>query len=51
MSFDGRSVDIRIVTMPSVEGEGIVMRLLSKDASLMNLDGMGMRPDSRGLPE
>jgi type IV pilus assembly protein PilB len=48
LNVDGRSVDIRIVTMPSVKGEGIVMRLLNKEAALMSLDSLGMREHSRG---
>jgi type IV pilus assembly protein PilB len=47
LTVDGRSVDIRIVTIPSVHGEGIVMRLLDKDTSLITLDALGMRDESR----
>lgn len=47
LTVDGRSVDIRIVTIPSVHGEGIVMRLLDKDTSLISLDALGMRDDAR----
>ena len=47
LTVDGRSVDIRIVTLPSVRGEGIVMRLLTKDAGLMSLDALGMGPGAR----
>jgi type IV pilus assembly protein PilB len=47
LTVEGRSVDIRIVTIPSVHGEGIVMRLLDKDTSLISLDALGMRDDAR----
>ncbi|MBA3298807.1 MAG: Flp pilus assembly complex ATPase component TadA, partial [Thermoleophilaceae bacterium] len=42
LTVEGRSVDIRIVTMPSVHGEGIVMRLLDKNQALLSLDALGM---------
>ncbi|HEY8535030.1 MAG TPA: GspE/PulE family protein, partial [Vicinamibacterales bacterium] len=47
LTVEGRSIDIRIVTIPSVRGEGVVMRLLDKDTSLITLDALGMRDDSR----
>src|SRR5204862_1771329 len=47
MSIDGRSVDIRIVTLPSAGGEGIVMRILDKEQIILTLDSLGMRGDSR----
>jgi type IV pilus assembly protein PilB len=47
MSIDGRSVDIRIVTLPSAGGEGIVMRILDKEQIVLTLDSLGMRGDSR----
>ena len=43
LTVEGRAVDIRIVTMPSVDGEGVVMRLLNKESALMGLDSLGMR--------
>jgi type IV pilus assembly protein PilB len=47
MSIDGHSVDIRIVTLPSAGGEGIVMRILDKEQIVLTLDSLGMRGDSR----
>jgi type IV pilus assembly protein PilB len=47
MSIDGHSVDIRIVTLPSAGGEGIVMRILDKEQIVLSLDSLGMRGDSR----
>jgi type IV pilus assembly protein PilB len=47
MAIDGRSVDIRIVTLPSAGGEGIVMRILDKEQIVLTLDSLGMRGDSR----
>jgi type IV pilus assembly protein PilB len=42
LKVEGHAVDIRIVTMPGVKGEGIVMRLLDKEQALMSLDKLGM---------
>ena len=42
LTVEGHSVDIRIVTLPSVHGEGIVMRLLDKEQTLLTLDALGM---------
>jgi type IV pilus assembly protein PilB len=47
LSVEGRAVDIRIVTMPSVHGEGIVMRLLDKSQALLTLDILGMAGEAR----
>ena len=44
---DGNPVDIRVVTMPSVLGEGVVMRLLDKSAVEMDLDSLGLVGDGR----
>ena len=47
MKVDGRGVDVRVVTMPSVHGEGAVLRLLDKDQALIGLDLLGMSGDGR----
>ena len=38
---DGHHVDLRVVTLPSVHGESIVMRILDKDSVVMKLDKLG----------
>ncbi|MGM0451227.1 MAG: type II secretion system ATPase GspE [Pseudomonadota bacterium] len=38
----GREVDIRVSTMPSSNGERVVLRLLDKEAGLLDLDSIGM---------
>ena len=47
LKIDGAAIDVRVVTMPSVHGEGIVMRILDKSAALMTLDKLGMTGSSR----
>ncbi len=39
---DGRHVDLRVVTLPSVHGEGAVMRVLDKESVVVELDKLGM---------
>ncbi|MBB3330626.1 general secretion pathway protein E [Halomonas campaniensis] len=38
----GRAVDIRVSTLPGIHGERVVMRLLDKQASLLELERIGM---------
>jgi type IV pilus assembly protein PilB len=45
LTIDGHHVDLRVVTLPSVHGESIVMRILDKDSVVMNLDRLGMGSD------
>jgi len=40
----GRSVDVRVSTLPSGHGERVVMRLLDKQAGRLDLDQIGMSP-------
>jgi general secretion pathway protein E len=42
----GRSVDIRVSTIPGAFGERIVMRLLDKQAGQLNLTNLGMSKDN-----
>jgi type IV pilus assembly protein PilB len=48
---DGRHVDLRVVTLPSVNGEGIVMRVLDKSNVVVDLDKLGMSDESRATFE
>ncbi|MDI3325068.1 GspE/PulE family protein [Pontibacterium granulatum] len=42
MNVKGRSIDIRISTLPIQHGESVVMRLLDQSAGLVGLDKAGM---------
>jgi type IV pilus assembly protein PilB len=44
---DGRHVDLRVVTLPSVHGEGAVMRVLDKESIVVELDKLGMADPER----
>ena len=48
LTVEGHSVDIRIVTMPGVHGEGVVMRMLDKEQALLSLDSARHDGDRRG---
>src|SRR4051812_21927204 len=47
LTVEGHSVDIRIVTIPASNGEGIVMRLLDKESVLLTMDALGIRDTAR----
>jgi type IV pilus assembly protein PilB len=47
MTVDGHHVDLRVVTLPSVHGESVVMRILDKDSVVMDLDKLGMAEAER----
>ena len=42
VKLGGRSVDLRVSTMPSNHGERVVMRLLDKEAGKLQVDDLGM---------
>jgi len=43
LTVDNRRVDIRVVTLPLVNGEGAVMRILDKGVVVNGLDSLGMQ--------
>jgi type IV pilus assembly protein PilB len=47
LGVDGRHVDLRVATLPVVRGESIVMRILDKEAVVMDLDVLGMSGHDR----
>jgi type IV pilus assembly protein PilB len=44
---DGRRVDVRVVTLPLIKGEGIVMRILDMGAVVRDLDSLRMSDRDR----
>ncbi len=44
LTVDGHHIDLRVVTLPTVHGEGVVMRILDKTSVVMQLDRLGMAP-------
>jgi type IV pilus assembly protein PilB len=47
LNVDDRQVDIRVLTMPTVDGESVVMRILDKESVVMDLDALGMSAEER----
>jgi type IV pilus assembly protein PilB len=47
LAVDGRHVDLRVVTLPSVHGEAIVMRVLDKASVVVEMDKLGMSDHCR----
>ncbi len=44
LRIGGREVDVRVSTLPSSNGERVVMRLLDKQANRLRLENLGMDP-------
>jgi len=45
LRFEGRKVDIRVSTVPTLYGESVVMRILDKSSLSLNLTTLGMREE------
>ncbi len=41
----GRQIDLRVSTLPTLYGEGVVMRILDKQTAMLGLTELGMDPD------
>ncbi len=44
MTMDGRSIDFRVSTIPSIYGEKVVIRILDKPTELLDLSRLGFDP-------
>jgi type IV pilus assembly protein PilB len=47
LAIDGRKIDLRVATLPSVHGESVVLRLLDKEGVVLELPSLGMRQEDR----
>ena len=47
LTVDGRRVAIRVVTLPLVNGEGVVMRILDAGVVVDDLESLGMQDDEQ----
>ena len=43
LTVEGRHVDLRVVTIPSVHGEAVVLRILDKQGTRLELERLGMQ--------
>ncbi len=49
LRFEGRKVDIRVSTVPTLYGESVVMRILDKSSLPLDLVSLGMSEKHRGI--
>src|SRR5207247_1846234 len=42
LALEGKELDLRISTCPTIHGENVVIRLLRKDALVLGLDAIGL---------
>lgn len=47
LRFEGRKVDIRVSTVPTLYGESVVMRILDKSSLPLDLKSLGMEAEDR----
>jgi type IV pilus assembly protein PilB len=47
LAVDGRHIDLRVVTLPSVHGEAVVLRVLDKASIVVKLDSLGLADAER----
>ncbi|HEY5173126.1 MAG TPA: ATPase, T2SS/T4P/T4SS family [Acidimicrobiia bacterium] len=48
MRISGRSIDLRVATLPTVYGEKVVMRILDKTQAVLKLEDLGFLPEALG---
>jgi len=51
MTTDGRPMDLRVSTLPTIKGEKIVMRLVDRSKDIPDLESLGMNPYNLQLLE
>jgi type IV pilus assembly protein PilB len=49
LALEGKELDLRVSTCPTIHGENVVIRVLRKDALVLSLDSLGMSPRDLGL--
>jgi type IV pilus assembly protein PilB len=51
VQHDGRQIDLRVSTVPTVHGEGVVMRILDKSSLTLGLAELGFLSDDQAVME
>ncbi len=51
LNIDGREIDLRVSTLPTIFGEKAVMRILDKSSTLLSLSQLGFTPDVQNVFE
>lgn len=47
LRYEGRKIDIRVSTVPTLYGESVVMRILDKESVKLSLENLGFREEDR----
>ena len=47
LRIEGRELDLRVSTVPTMHGESLVMRILDKSGVALDFDALGFEPDTR----
>lgn len=47
LRYEGRKIDIRVSTVPTLYGESVVMRILDKESVKLTLENLGFRDEDR----
>jgi type IV pilus assembly protein PilB len=47
LTIDKREIDIRVSTIPAVDGEKVVLRILDKSGGILGLETIGLMPENR----
>ena len=47
LRIEGRELDLRVSTVPTMHGESLVMRILDKGGVALEFDALGFEPDTR----
>lgn len=46
LKLPGKSIDLRVATLPGIWGEKVVLRILDKSSGVLNLSDLGFLPDT-----
>jgi type IV pilus assembly protein PilB len=49
LTVEGRPVDLRVSTLPTLHGESCVLRVLDRSVVALDLDQVGLRPDEAAI--
>ncbi|MGF1447131.1 MAG: GspE/PulE family protein [Pikeienuella sp.] len=51
IAIAGREIDLRVATIPTLDGEGAVLRLLDRSGHVLDFDGLGFDAEIQGALE
>ncbi|MCX5976464.1 MAG: type II secretion system ATPase GspE [Coprothermobacterota bacterium] len=51
LTVDGREIDLRVSTLPTIFGEKVVLRILDKSSTMLSLQALGFFPEAQSVFE